>query len=369
MTPSDIIDAWHEAALALLPPESLVIDGHTHTGDSDPDGFHNTAERLVELLVEAGHSGAVIMPHANPSGYEAANRRVLEEAGAHAGALFAFARIDPRRDGAGRETEAALDDGHSGIKLHPRAERFTLDHRGVAEVAQIAADRGVPVLVHAGRGIPALGEDAARLISQVEGLHLIMAHCAISDLAWLGPRAADIQGLFFDTSWWSPADHNALAAAVPASRILYASDTPYGQPRFNATLAARSLAWAGHEGNDLAKVFSGNLTGLLDGKHPEDGSATNGISHEHRPELLRIYTYLVGAVSAIRSGAEIDEPVSLALQAASTAPHRNLEDLYEVISRTIGAVFDSGISRRQQLGLILAAASAALTPQVPTPQW
>ena len=71
-------------------------------------------------------------------------------------------------------------------------------------------DAGAP-LVHypAGDG-PALGRDALEICSRHEGLRLILAHAGISDLAWIWREAPDHPNLFFDTSWWSPADVQAL---------------------------------------------------------------------------------------------------------------------------------------------------------------
>ncbi len=61
------------------------------------------------------------------------------------------------------EAERALEAGARGIKLHPRAEQFTLDHPEVRSLAALADERGLPMLIHAGRGIPALGAHAVKL--------------------------------------------------------------------------------------------------------------------------------------------------------------------------------------------------------------
>ena len=66
-----------------------------------------------------------------PDGYPAANDMVAAEAAASDGRLFAFCRLDPH-DSPLEEARRCLDNGARGIKLHPRAEGFNLDHPGAA---------------------------------------------------------------------------------------------------------------------------------------------------------------------------------------------------------------------------------------------
>ena len=120
-----------------------------------------------------------------PTGYPPANDRVMAAAADSDGRLVAYCRVDPHDD-AVAEARRCLDAGARGIKLHPRAEQFTLSAAGRArELVALAHERRVPVLIHAGRGIPALGRDTVRLSGEFPDARLILAHAAISDLAWL----------------------------------------------------------------------------------------------------------------------------------------------------------------------------------------
>ena len=74
-------------------------------------------------------------------------------------------------DGALPEARRALDAGARGIKLHPRAEQFGMDEPAVAELVALAHERRVPVLIHAGRGIPALGQNTVRLAERYPDAH------------------------------------------------------------------------------------------------------------------------------------------------------------------------------------------------------
>src|SRR4051795_12567484 len=91
------------------------------------------------------------------------------------GALVPSARLVPRVSPAA-EARRCLDAGAVGIKLHPRAERFTMHEPGVREIVAVAHERGVPILIHAGRGIPALGRDTVELAAEFPHARLILAH-------------------------------------------------------------------------------------------------------------------------------------------------------------------------------------------------
>src|SRR5205823_14533383 len=127
----------------------------------------------------------------------------------------------------------------------PRAEQFTLSEPAVRELVALAHERRAPVLIHAGRGIPALGRDTVRLSGEFPDARLILAHAAISDLAWLWRVLPDHPNLLIDTAWWNPADLIALFALVAPSQILWASDSPYGLPIASAAAHARCAVQAG----------------------------------------------------------------------------------------------------------------------------
>src|SRR4051794_41140957 len=164
-------------------PEVDLFDAHTHVGADDPDGVKQSPQELLAAL-ERASARAVVFPMHEPDGYARANERVLEAAAASGGKLFAYCRVDPRADAVG-EARRCLDAGARGIKLHPRAEQFTLSEPAVRELVALAHERRAPVLIHAGRGIPALGRDTVRLSGEFPDARLILAHAAISDLAWL----------------------------------------------------------------------------------------------------------------------------------------------------------------------------------------
>ena len=117
--------------------------------------------------------------------------------------------------------------GARGIKLHPRAEQFTLDDPAPRRWSRSLMSGGcrswsTPAARSRRSGAT---PSSSRALSRDR---LILAHAGISDLAWIWRETADYPNLFFDTAWWSPSDVQAPFELVPPGQILLARDAPYG---------------------------------------------------------------------------------------------------------------------------------------------
>jgi uncharacterized protein len=291
-------------------PDLEPVDAHTHLGFNDPDGYSCSREQLVTAL-ERFDARAFVFPMHEPGGYRRANDMIIDEAGASGGRLFPFCRLDPH-DEPLPELERSLGRGARGIKLHPRAESFTLDHPALEPVFALAGERRLPVLVHAGRGIPALGRHAVEACSRHPGMRLILAHAGISDLAWIWRVAPDHPNLFFDTSWWSPADVQALLALVPPGQILLASDAPYGSPLWAAVMGIRNALQTGLDAEQTRAVAGGQALRLVNGEDPLDLGPAPGVERLSRDPLLdRVYSFLMSALGQMFQGVEPTETLAL----------------------------------------------------------
>jgi uncharacterized protein len=286
------------------------LDAHTHIGFNDPDGYSCSSAELTGSL-ERIDARSFVFPMHEPGGYTAANDMVIEEAEASDGRLFPFARLDPHDD-ALAEAERALARGARGIKLHPRAEQFTLDHPGLQPVFALADERRLPVLVHAGRGIPALGRHSVDATGRHPGMRLILAHAGISDLAWIWRETPDHPNLYFDTSWWSPSDVQALFALVAPGQILMASDAPYGSPTWATVMSMRNALQVGLDAEQTRGVIGGQALRLVNGEDPLDLGPAPGVEKLSRDPLLdRVYSFLMSALGQMFQGVEPTETLAL----------------------------------------------------------
>lgn len=287
-----------------------LFDIHSHTG-LDVDGTTRRCEEQVEALAPfAGR--AVIFPLCVNGGYAAENRRVVEECERNPGTLLPFARLDPRTEGAAEAT-TALAAGARGFKLHPRAEDFRLEHPNVDAIVATAAASQVPVLIHAGVGVGSLGAPIVDLATRYAACPLILAHAGVSDLAWLGPRAAEHPNVFFDTSWWNPSDLLALFALVPPGQILFGSDEPYMDLDLVLAIALRCARFAGLSEEAMRSVFGGQAEALLTGEALIDaGPAPEPIERGADPLEDRLATMLAACGGAMLGGGDPSRMLELA---------------------------------------------------------
>jgi len=357
-----------QAAHGPLP----LFDAHTHIGHNDPDGFKQTPAELVAVMEAAG-ARAVVFPMHEPDGYQAANDVALAAAADSGGRLVSFCRLDPR-DHPAAEARRCLDAGAVGIKLHPRAERFGMDEPGVREIIAVAHERRVPVLIHAGRGIPALGENTVKLSAEFPDARFILAHAGISDLAWLWHVLPEHPNIFIDTAWWNPADHIALFSLVAPSQIVWASDSPYGMPLLAAWTHARAALTAGVSDEALRSIMGGQIARLVAGEDPLWVGEPSGPPAEPlHPLLDRVVTHLISAMGRAFGGGDPTESLDLARLACAVgedAPHADvcaavleLLDLY----REHLAPPPTGRAFPLAARFIIAALVVARTPGVPLP--
>jgi predicted TIM-barrel fold metal-dependent hydrolase len=360
------LQPWFEHALGLV-PEVSIYDAHMHVGLNDPDGFKATAPQIIHALELAGARG-VIFPFHEPDGYREANDNVIADAQQSGGRLVSFCRLDPNQEDALHEAERALDAGARGIKLHPRAEGFSLDEPEVRRVFEIAHERKLPVLIHAGRGIPALGRHAVALAESLPDAQVILAHCGISDLSWIWHDAQRLRNLYFDLSWWSAADVLAVMGLVPAGQILFASDAPYGTPLQHALFVIRCALEAGMSDEQVRGLMGGQIDRLVTGQEPLDLGPALGMRERPRDLLLqRIETFLTTAVGRVFSGADGSETLALARMACVLPPDDPKTELCASIVRLLDLrdeVADVGAQAPGSRGihLMLTALCLAATP-------
>jgi len=286
--------AWDERLREDLPADLEIFDAHTHLGH-DVDGMVGRYEELVGGMDSYGVSRAFMFcldePDRHP-GFRAGNDRTLEFAARSEGRLIPFVRL-ALGEGPIEEARRCLDLGARGIKLHPRAQKFLLDDERLAPVFALAAERGVPILVHAGRGLPPIAAELEHLVDSHPGAQLILAHAGIADLANLAHRFSGKRGVFFDTSVWSAIDLLGLLRLVPPEQVLYASDYPYGQQPGSLLLSLRVARTSGFGDSELRAMFAGNAARIAAGEEPAEPSRPVGTDVLEQPLAhARIHQYL-----------------------------------------------------------------------------
>jgi hypothetical protein len=370
----EALTPWYEALVEVV-PDLHPFDAHTHIGANDPDGFRLDVERLLAGLGEV-RGRAVVFPMMEPDGdYAEANDDVVAAATRARGRLMAFCRVNPHREPVA-EASRCVEAGARGIKLHPRAERFEFHLPAVRDIFAYAAQRRLPILVHAGGGIAPLAVPLLRLAADFHDVPVILAHAGISDLNSLWRRVPEVPNLFFDTAWWNAVDLLALFGLVPPGRILYASDTPYETPLQNAVLTLRCALQAGVGVACLASVMGAQLERLVSGQAPSDLGPAPGVGRLGTSILLRrVHANLVCAVAQMRTGGAGREGLTLARRACEGAE----ESPEGPVLRSVLALLDlhrdylaggpdePGVAHAPGYPLVASAAVVAATPDPPLP--
>jgi uncharacterized protein len=361
----------------LLPDGAEIFDAHLHLGH-DIDGYSGQYEELERIMDAYGISRAFMFcmdePDREPA-FRAPNDRTLRDAERSGGRLIPFVRLDLTGEGPIEEAIRCLDRGARGIKLHPRAQRFTLKDKRLAPVFELAAERRVPILIHGGRGLPPIADHLRRLVERYPQAQLIIAHAGIADLAALAGCFAGRRGVFFDTSVWSPVDLLDFFHQVPPEQILYASDYPYGRQPQSLLIALRTAITAGLDEGQLRDMLAGNANRIADREEPLEPSRASG-NGEFRQSLAlaRIHQYLSMATPLLWTRqADSIGVIGLALNACyeRNGYPEELEQIKELLSaaqelwRSLPDIDDEGeriATTRSVFALVHIADIIAVTP-------
>jgi predicted TIM-barrel fold metal-dependent hydrolase len=293
-----IVSAYDAFLRAELPEGALLFDAHTHLGD-DIDGTQVRYEQLTAILDHYGFSRANVFcldePDRKPA-FTAANDRTLGYAERSGGRFVPYVRLDLAERPL-EEARRCLDRGARGIKLHPRAQGFSLDDKRLAPIFELAVERAVPILIHGGRGLPPIAEHLETLVRRCEGVRLIVAHAGIADMAGLAGRLGGVPGVFFDTSVWSAVDLLALYRRASPEQIVYASDFPYGRQPNSLLASIRTARLAGFDDRQLRLMLGENARRIADGEPPHPLTIPRGGTSLVQPlTFARIHHYISMAV-------------------------------------------------------------------------
>ena len=288
----------------LLPVRAEVVDVHTHLG-VDEDGSSLDLETLLAYLDLVDPAArACVFPLHDPDrhpAYRTPNDRVLGWARQSDGRLYPFCRLNPAEEPVA-EAERCLALGARGIKLHPRAQSFGFGDGPAAAIFEVARDARVPILIHAGRGMPPMNP-LAELALRFPEVPLVLAHAAIADQGMFATRLAEHPAVLYDTSCFSALDVVELFARVPAERIIFGSDPPYGRPIGGLFQTMRVAAYAGLDATERAAVAGGTVTALLEGGGLAPISPPRiGQVRPISGRLARVGAYLIMGFAAVMGG-------------------------------------------------------------------
>jgi uncharacterized protein len=298
------LEPFDNELAALRPDGAELVDAHTHLG-LDEDGRSLDLRTLLAQLDDAGVARACVFALHDPDrrpAYRLPNDRVLGWAAESGGRLSPFCRLDPAEDPVA-EGERCLAAGAQGIKLHPRAQAFGFEVDGIDDIFRLAGEARVPLLIHMGRGMPPVAEGLVQVAERHPETRMILAHAGIADQAVLAARLAGYPAVYYDTSCWSALDIVELFARVPAERIVFGSDPPYGRPFAGLFLALRAARHVGADAAALEAIGGRTAAGLIARAEPAPTGAPLADRVRATPgPLQRINGYGSMAFGAVFAG-------------------------------------------------------------------
>ena len=243
-----------------IPAGVEVFDAHAHVG-ADLDGRTMTAGGMVRRMDAAGVSRAIVFPLNDPNArddYSGPNDVVWDAQEKHPDRFVPFFRLNPHKD---YETEfrRCVERGFRGLKLHPLSQGFELDDERAVKLFEMAAEVGLPVLIHAGFGMQRIVEPLLPTVERLPGLRLILGHSAMVEVLEATRAFGGHPNVLFETSVVRAKDLYVLFCSLDPSRVCYGSDVPYGDLPSTLYSALSAADAAGLAEPDLEGILSGNI--------------------------------------------------------------------------------------------------------------
>ncbi len=268
----------------LLPPsfdkrrEEIAAKDRTFAAlFTDPKAKMASKDDLLSAMAEDGVDMAVALGYGwtDQDVARESNDYLLEAAAASNGRIIAFCSIDPSwGDVALREVERCIAAGARGIgELHPSTQKTKLaTDRGLARVMALAAQEGLPVVVHGseplGHEYPGKGDthpgQLLAMATRFPDVKIIAAHWGggLPFYAHMPEVREVLANVYFDSAatpfLYDQGVFSTVASAVGPDHMLFGSDFPLLRPKRVAEMAIADLRPA-----HAAMFLGGNARALL----------------------------------------------------------------------------------------------------------
>lgn len=214
----------------------MVIDDHVHVHEwgYQPGDPEYEVDYVIAQMDENGVDLAIIEDSLAYVGLsqEESNDHTKAAVDAFPDRLIGFANIKPPQGAAAciAEIDRCVGDWNfRGIKLHAMADSYSADDPELVDpVAERCQHYGIPIWFHTGHLPYATPMQIASLASRFPELALIIGHLGhgmIYDAIWAG---ASRENVYLDISLQGAGAIHRACREVPAERLIFGSDAPYG---------------------------------------------------------------------------------------------------------------------------------------------
>ncbi len=204
----------------------MIFDCHMHLGDFPDFNVSLDEQGLDELMASCGLDKTIVFHPDNA---------LVQNAIATRPQVFGLVWANPREPDCAQKVESYLDDGNfRGMKLHPLLDGYHPNDPMVHPLADLAAERNLPLLIHTGHPIFTLPWSVEELAEAKPKTKVIMGHMGHGNIIYINAaiKAAERQpNVYLETSGM-PMHTKILEAVnkVGVDRVLYGSDAPFHHP-------------------------------------------------------------------------------------------------------------------------------------------
>jgi hypothetical protein len=206
-----------------------------------------TLENMQKSMNASGVSKSVVLPIAPYVTFDDISDLGDER-------LIAFTSCDFNDDIS--EIEKKLDShvsqGAKGLKLHPIIQKVSLGDQKTYDVVEAFSKHNLPILFHSG---------VKKLIGTFDNVNFIIGHAGGIGVDQVISTISGYDNAYVDTSFQSPEKIEELIGAFGSSRVLFASDWPYGDRKVSINIMKEAC-----QGDiDIMKdIFSKNARYLME---------------------------------------------------------------------------------------------------------
>ncbi len=236
------------------------------------------AQQVIDFLLSRGVDQLVVMQYAHRPGIAAEMNRWMAHLCRGQERLLPLATVYPGEEG----TRAILEEGFAlglrGVKLHCHVQCLGPDHPALEEVYQLCSERGLPLVMHAGREpkSPAYKCDpyaicsadrVERVLENFPSLRLCVPHLGADEYGAYERLLERYDNLWLDTTMmvagYFPFPPPPRLLTVRPERVLFGTDFPNLPYAWDREL--RRLAGAGYRPEVLEALLGGNARRLFTG--------------------------------------------------------------------------------------------------------
>jgi predicted TIM-barrel fold metal-dependent hydrolase len=233
----------------------MIVDSHMHIGDFPLFNVSLDGPGLDKLVVSCGLDKAIIF-HPDNS--------LVQRVIAKRPQVFGLVWANPREPDCVQTAASYLDDQNfRGLKLHPLLDGYHPNDPTVHPLADLAAERDLPLLIHTGHPIFTLPWSVEELAQAMPEAKIIMGHMGHGNIIYINAAidaAERNPNVYLETSGMPM--HTKIAEAVNRvgpSRILYGSDAPFHHPEVELL----KVKLSGINSSDLSMVLGKNAERLF----------------------------------------------------------------------------------------------------------